>query len=305
MQIDGLHGLMFGNGGSAGATNTLFFTAGPAGGSQGLVGTLTPTPNTATIIEAPLTGSAASVSAVEGNPFVGVVATFTDSNPLSQPGDFSAMIDWGDGTPPSAGEIISGNGLGAYIVMVEGALAHTYIDETGSPLHPQPFNISVTIAETDDSGASVIVEGFRQRGRRRPAHLRHGHRPDRNRGPGKSAGSRADHALATTSSTAIPWPLPDDFIANGVTGADHDQPRATSSTDLGTIVEHRGRRQAGRELRRHRRPHLHQGRPLVDLDLGRGHWRQDDQHGRQRRCRRFAVVGNRGDADPESRASRC
>ncbi len=33
--IDGLHGLIFGNGGSAGATNTLFFTAGPAGGPRG------------------------------------------------------------------------------------------------------------------------------------------------------------------------------------------------------------------------------------------------------------------------------
>ena len=41
MLIDGLWALTFGNGAKAGPTNTLFFTAGPAGESHGLFGTLT------------------------------------------------------------------------------------------------------------------------------------------------------------------------------------------------------------------------------------------------------------------------
>jgi uncharacterized protein (TIGR03118 family) len=39
--IDGLWGLSFGNGGSAGAANALYFTAGPNGESDGLFGTIT------------------------------------------------------------------------------------------------------------------------------------------------------------------------------------------------------------------------------------------------------------------------
>jgi uncharacterized protein (TIGR03118 family) len=44
LKIDGLWGLSFGNGGSSGPGNTLFFTAGPNRESDGLFGTLTPIP---------------------------------------------------------------------------------------------------------------------------------------------------------------------------------------------------------------------------------------------------------------------
>jgi uncharacterized protein (TIGR03118 family) len=231
--IDGLHGLIFGNGGSAGATNTLFFTAGPVGGSQGLLGTLTPAPNTATIGEAALSGSAAGVSAVEGNPFVGVVANFTDANPLSQASDFSAMIDWGDGSPPSAGEVLTGNGLGAYIVFVDGALAHTYTDETGSPLHPQPYNISVAIAETDGSGASVHVAGFANVA---DAGLVSATGVDPTGVTFEGNPLAAGPITLATFIDGNPLATPADYIANGVAGA------ATinwgdGSTSLGTIVD--------------------------------------------------------------------
>lgn len=42
LKIDGLWGLAFGNGGSAGTQDTLFFTAGPARESQGLFGAIVP-----------------------------------------------------------------------------------------------------------------------------------------------------------------------------------------------------------------------------------------------------------------------
>ena len=159
--IPGLHGLSFGNGGSAGAANTLFFTAGSTSGNQGLLGSLTPTPFTAQIGEAALKASVVNVSAVEGNPFVWVVANFTDDNPYSQLADYTATINWGDGSPPSTGTVQPGNGLGAYVVVVDSAdhNTHTYADETGSPNHLGPYNISVTIAE-NDGGASVSADGF-------------------------------------------------------------------------------------------------------------------------------------------------
>ncbi len=48
LSIDGLWGLKFGNGGAAGPTTTLFFTAGPDGEQHGLFGELTPVPEPAT-----------------------------------------------------------------------------------------------------------------------------------------------------------------------------------------------------------------------------------------------------------------
>jgi len=44
VQIDGLWGLTFGNGGSAGPTGTLFFTAGAFGENHGIFGMITPHP---------------------------------------------------------------------------------------------------------------------------------------------------------------------------------------------------------------------------------------------------------------------
>jgi uncharacterized protein (TIGR03118 family) len=44
VQIDGLWGIFFGNGGSGGPTGTLFFTAGPFGERHGLFGMITPHP---------------------------------------------------------------------------------------------------------------------------------------------------------------------------------------------------------------------------------------------------------------------
>jgi hypothetical protein len=41
VEIDGLWGLAFGNGATAGTTNTLLFTAGPADETHGLYGSLT------------------------------------------------------------------------------------------------------------------------------------------------------------------------------------------------------------------------------------------------------------------------
>jgi hypothetical protein len=44
LAIDGLWALSFGNGGNAGPTSTLFFTAGPGGEAHGMFGSLVPAP---------------------------------------------------------------------------------------------------------------------------------------------------------------------------------------------------------------------------------------------------------------------
>ena len=48
-----------------------------------------------------------------------VVAKFTDANPTSTVDDFTAVIDWGDGTPTTLGTIVQPGGVGT-VYEVEG-----------------------------------------------------------------------------------------------------------------------------------------------------------------------------------------
>jgi uncharacterized delta-60 repeat protein len=54
--------------------------------------------DTVQLADAPLSGKPASVSATAQATFSGVVATVTDANPAATAADFTATIDWGDGT---------------------------------------------------------------------------------------------------------------------------------------------------------------------------------------------------------------
>jgi hypothetical protein len=53
---------------------------------------------------AEMKGEALAIRPLSGQSFVGEVAEFNSDNRLSQPGDFTAVVDWGDGTT-SAGVI--------------------------------------------------------------------------------------------------------------------------------------------------------------------------------------------------------
>ena len=75
---------------------------------------------TATVADAPLTAMGKPISATRGIPFSALVATFTDADPTGNVTEFSATINWGDGTN-SAG-IINANGSGGFDV----AGSHTY-----------------------------------------------------------------------------------------------------------------------------------------------------------------------------------
>jgi hypothetical protein len=74
-------------------------------------------------------------SVVQGMPFNGAVATFTDSDSTETAASYSATIDWGDGTPATADSAITGPSP----FTVFGV--HTYA-------HEGSFTVTVTITET-------------------------------------------------------------------------------------------------------------------------------------------------------------
>jgi hypothetical protein len=70
----------------------------------------------------------------EGTAYNDAVATFTDDNPAATPADFTATIDWGDGTPIAMGMIFASSA--AFAVVGQ----HTYGDDG-------TFTATVTISD--------------------------------------------------------------------------------------------------------------------------------------------------------------
>ncbi len=112
----------------------------------------TPNPivSTANTAAAPLRAQGATVSGTEGVPLTGVlVATFTDTGTPGTPSDYTATIDWGDGTTNAATSITSQGTPNGVVFSVFGT--HTYAT-TGT------FPLTVTITKTA-SGATAIGSG--------------------------------------------------------------------------------------------------------------------------------------------------
>jgi hypothetical protein len=63
---------------------------------------------TATVTDAPLNPSSATLSALIQTPTSGTVGSFSTFNPYATTADFTASIDWGDRSGPTAGTISSG-----------------------------------------------------------------------------------------------------------------------------------------------------------------------------------------------------
>jgi len=115
--------------------------------------------STAVIADAPLALTAAAqpkVSATEGiNTGLVPVATFTDANPPPPTGssttaDFTATIDWGDGSPTSLGLVTENLATDVYTV----SGAHTYPEESTN-LVPPTYTIVVNIV--DDGGSRLTT----------------------------------------------------------------------------------------------------------------------------------------------------
>jgi hypothetical protein len=103
------------------------------------------TPFTVIVADAALTGSSVpALSQVEGAGFGPVpVATFTDADPNGVASDYSATINWGDGTLPSTGTI---GAAGTFTVTG----SHVYLEEGTYP---------VTVAIADSGGSTTSVGG--------------------------------------------------------------------------------------------------------------------------------------------------
>jgi hypothetical protein len=96
---------------------------------------------TATIADAALSAQGTTLSPTEGTPFTATkVATFTDADPGGTASDYTATIDWGDGTS-SAGTV---TGSGPFTVSGD----HTYAEEG-------PYTATVKIVDIGSSTVSV------------------------------------------------------------------------------------------------------------------------------------------------------
>src|SRR5262249_5550429 len=98
--------------------------------------------SSATVTDAPLTAAGTTITAVEGSPFSGKVATFTDANPFAVAGDFTARITWGGGQS-SGGTVPYDSTRGIFVV----SGANTYVDAGSYP-------ITVQIADAGGSSAN-------------------------------------------------------------------------------------------------------------------------------------------------------
>jgi len=123
---------------ATGATPTVSL---PAGTSTVRVtvsdGTSTSTASTSITVYPPITAAGTAITPTEGTSFTGPVATFTDPDPHGDAADYTAIIVWGDGTPPTAATITKGTDGK---VRISGS--HTYADE-GS------YQPSITITDPD------------------------------------------------------------------------------------------------------------------------------------------------------------
>jgi PKD repeat protein len=92
----------------------------------------------------PLTSTAAAIAGIAGTPLSDVlVGSFSDASTGARASDFTALVDWGDGTPATAGQVAAG---GPGLFQVFGT--HTYAT-AGTR------TVLVTVA--DSGGASSLI----------------------------------------------------------------------------------------------------------------------------------------------------
>jgi hypothetical protein len=103
--------------------------------------------SSAVVADAALTGTGAALSAVEGRPLNGVVASFTDADPNAVAGNYSATITWGDGHVLAG--TVTANPAGGFSV-------------TGTNTYAAAGNYSVSVAIQDSGGASVKASSAAQ-----------------------------------------------------------------------------------------------------------------------------------------------
>lgn len=111
--------------------------AGINSGEHGLFGMLQ------TAGASPLAATSGNFTAAEGRQFSGAVAAFTATSPTAAAGDFTATIDWGDGTTDSG--TVAAGGAGGFIV-------------TGSHLYAEEGAQTVKVTIHDNSGNTISAQ---------------------------------------------------------------------------------------------------------------------------------------------------
>ena len=117
-------------------------------------GAMTSANSQATIADAALTPSATqpTVSTTEDMVFSGPVGSFTDADPSAPTTDYTVVtIDWGDGTPQSAGTISQPGGIGTAFI-VSGTHTYADADVNGGIGH---YPIKITVYDVDGSSTMI------------------------------------------------------------------------------------------------------------------------------------------------------
>jgi hypothetical protein len=130
------------------ATYTFSYT--PLPGEPFLTATATdPNNNTSELspwVDAGLVLKSEALTIPEGSLFNGTVATFTDGDPAATTASYTAVINWGDGTAPTAGTIVAGVGS---LFSVTGS--HQYLEQAPAPGYTFPVTVTLT-----DIAANII-----------------------------------------------------------------------------------------------------------------------------------------------------
>jgi hypothetical protein len=96
------------------------------------------------VTDAALTPKSATITAMEGASFSGLAGSFTDADPNATASEYTAQIQWGDGTTTSG--TITKTASGTFNVTG----THTYADEG-------PESVTVLIADTDNSANKATI----------------------------------------------------------------------------------------------------------------------------------------------------
>jgi RHS repeat-associated protein len=112
--------------------------------------------STVTVAQAKPAGSGVSVSATSGIGFDGPVVTFT-AGPSAAPSSFAAVIDWGDGSPSSLGEISAPSSPGGHFVVTG---SHSYASHGAYAIHATVRSSDGSTTAADTIARVVVPPSF-------------------------------------------------------------------------------------------------------------------------------------------------
>jgi uncharacterized protein (TIGR03118 family) len=103
------------------------------------------------LADAPLTLIGRTITPTEGSQFNhGLVATFTDADPGGKASQFTATVNWGDGTPPSPAD-------GKAVTVVADASVPGQFDVMATHTFAEEGSFTVTTTVTDSGGAQATT----------------------------------------------------------------------------------------------------------------------------------------------------